>query len=155
MRRKILYLLIVVVSVNCIGQSSNTLTINLQQIEFKDKTLTKTLFDLSKSNSDCLNRRDIYVLDFFQSSLSTEEFFLRIDLLTGDEHFIESIAYYVIINDVVYFLPDSVSTNIIKVLPQKRMFTYEIEHNPGGDYNFLIWSPLKGYYQVLASSCSE
>ncbi len=29
------------------------------------------------------------------------------------------------------------------------------EYNPGGGYNFLIWSPLKGYYQVILKGCEE
>jgi hypothetical protein len=66
------------------GQNK-TLTLNLQQIEFKDKMLTKTLADLAKSEPDCFKKHDFYVLDFFQSSLSSGEYYLSIDRFVVEE----------------------------------------------------------------------
>ena len=64
MRRLFIYLIITVLSANCVGQDK-TITLDLQQIEFKDKALINTLSDLSKQKPDCFNENDYYILDFF------------------------------------------------------------------------------------------
>jgi len=156
--KKIVLFIIIILSTNCMGQNK-TLTLNLQQIEFKDKILTKTLFDISKSEPDCFKKNDFYVLDFFQSSLSNEEYYLSIDEFVADNKITKSIAYYVIIDDIVYFVSNKVTFDIFKVLPSKKQFVFKIKEFPyamiGGDYNFLIWKTLSGHYHVLLRTCSE
>lgn len=156
MKKMILYLIITVISVNCMGQTK-PIILNLQQVEFKDKLLTKTLSDLSKKERDCFNKNDFYILDFFHSSLSNEEYYLSIDRFVADNKTIKSIAYYVIIDDIVYFISNKVSVDVIKVLPSKKEYSFKTEKISiiGGDYHFLIWRTLSGYYHILLSTCSE
>ena len=155
--KKIVVCLLFILSANCMGQKSILLT--LQQIEFKDKNLTKTLFDLSKSEPDCFKKNNFYVLDFFQSSLLNEEYYLSIDEFVADNKTTKSIAYYVIIDDIVYFVSNKVTFDIFKVLPSKKQYVFKIKEFPyakiGGDYNFLIWRTLSGYYYVLLQNCGE
>ena len=80
--KKIVVCLPFILSANCMGQKSILLTI--QQIEFKDKKLTKTLFDILQSN-DCFDKKDLYVLDFFRSSLTDGEYYLSINKFIADE----------------------------------------------------------------------
>jgi len=155
MKKIVLYIVILVISVNCMGQNK-ILTLNLQQIEFKDKMLTKTLFDISKSEPDCFKKHEFYILDFFQSSLSSGEYYLSIREFMADTKTPNSISYYVVINDIVYFVSSKVSVEIFNVLPTKKKFSLkEAIPHPGGDYNFLIWRMLSGYYAVLLKSCAE
>jgi hypothetical protein len=139
------------------GQNK-TLTFNLQQIEFRDKMLTKTLFDISKSEPDCFKKNGFYILDFFQSSLSSGEYYLSIREFIVDDKTPSSIAYYVVINNIVFFVSNKVSVEIFNVLPSKKEFVFkqkEIPYSVGGDYNFLIWRMSSGYYAVLLKSCAE
>jgi hypothetical protein len=134
-----------------------TLTLNLQQIEFKDKMLTKTLLDISKSESNCFNKNDFYVLDFFQSSLSCNEYYLSIEKFNVNSKTANLLTYYVVISNISYFVSNKVSVDIFNILPSKREFIFKKEEIPViyGDYNFLIWRMLSGYYAVLLKSCGE
>ncbi|GHV45012.1 hypothetical protein FACS1894180_7070 [Bacteroidia bacterium] len=158
MKKIVLYIVVFTISVNCMGQNK-TITLNLQQIEFKDKMLTKTLFDISKSEPDCFNKNDFYVLDFFQSSLSSSEYYLSIDRFIADDKTPKSIAYYVVINNITFFVSNKVDVGIYNALPTKKQYVFKIKEYPyaviGGDYNFLIWRTLSGYYAVLLKSCGE
>jgi DNA polymerase III sliding clamp (beta) subunit (PCNA family) len=153
--KKIILYVIMIISTNCMGQKK--ITFNLQQIEFKDM-LTKTLFDISKSEPDCFNKNEFYILDFFQSSLSSSEYYLSIDKFFADNKTPNSIAYYVVINNITFFISNKVAVDIFNVLPTKKQFVFKIEEIPysvGGDYNFLIWRTLSGYYAVFLKSCGE
>lgn len=156
MRTTVLYIIFAVLSANCVGKNDST-TLNLQQIEFKDKTLTNTILDLSKQVHDCFNKNDFYVLDFFQSSLSSGEYYLSIDRFDANNNFLKSISYYVIINDIVFFVSSRVATDIINVLPSQKEFDINNDNSAiiGGDYHFLIWRTISGYYYILLSTCSE
>ena len=139
------------------GQNK-VLTFNLQQIEFKDKMLTKTLFDISKSESDCFKKNGFYILDFFQSSLSNEEYYLSIGEFITESNVPNTISYYVVINNMTFFISNKVNLDIFRVLPIKKEFVFkknEIPYSVGGDYHFLIWRTLSGYYHILLRTCSE
>ena len=153
--KKIILYTIIILSINCMGQNK-TLILNLQQIEFKDKILTKTLFDISKSESDCFKKYGFYILDFFQSSLSSREYYLSIREFMIDAKTPNSVAYYIVINNKFFFVSDKVSPVLFSILPSKRNFVIkeEVPHI-GGDYNFLIHRTLSGYYQILLKSCAE
>lgn len=154
MRKLILYT-ITILSTSCMGQNK-TLTLKLQQIEFKDQMLTKTLFDISKSKPDCFKRNGFYALDFFQSSLSSSEYYLSIREFIIDAKTPNTVAYYAVINNTIFFVSDTVSPVLFSILPSKRNFVIkeEVPH-PGGDYNFLIHRTLSGYYHILLKSCEE
>jgi hypothetical protein len=139
------------------GQNK-TLILNLQQIEFKDKMLTKTLFDLAKSEPECFKKHEFYILDFFQSSLSSGEYYLSIDKFITESNTPNSIAYYLVINNITFLISNKVATDIFNILPTKKQYVFKIEDMPysvGGDYHFLIWRTLSGYYSVLMKSCAE
>lgn len=155
--KKIILYITIVLSTNCMGQSK-VLTLNLQQIEFKDTMLTKTLFELSKSNPDCFKKNGFYVLDFFQSSLSNDEYYLSIDEFITESNIPNTISYCLFINNMTFFVSNKVTFDIFRVLSIKREFVFkqnEIPYSVGGDYHFLIWKTLSGYYHVLLRTCSE
>jgi hypothetical protein len=155
--KKIVLFIIIILSTNCVGQNK-VLTFNLQQIEFKDKMLTKTLFDISKSESDCFKKNGFYILDFFQSSLSNEEYYLSIGEFITESNVPNTISYYVVINNMTFFISNKVNLDIFRVLPIKKEFVFkknEIPYSVGGDYHFLIWRTLSGYYHILLRTCSE
>lgn len=153
--KKIILYAIIILSTNCMGQNK-TLTLNLQQIEFKDKMLTKTLFDISKSEPGCFKKNGFYILDFFQSSLSNSEYYLSIREFIIDAKTPNSIAYYAIINNKIFFVSDKVSPVLFSILLSKRNFVIKEEvPQPRGDYNFLIHRTLSGYYRILLKSCAE
>lgn len=155
MKRIVFFIVIIVISVTCVGQKKS-LTLNLQQIEFKDKMLTKTLEDIVKTESDCFKRYEFYVLDFFQSSLYSSEYYLSINAFMIDDNTPKSIIYYVIINNTVFFVSNKVAIEIFNVLPLKRNFVLkENDWHIGGDYNFLIRRTRSGHYWVLLNTCAE
>ena len=156
MNRIISCLIITAISVNCMGQDKPTI-LTLQQVEFKDNALTKTLADLSKEEKCCFSKNDFYILDFFHSSLSHDEYYLSIDRFVIDDKIINSIRYYVVINDIVYFISDKVSDDIIKILPSKREYKFKNKDTLilVGDYYFLIWKTLSGHYHILLRTCGE
>jgi len=154
MKKMILYA-IIILSTNCMGQNK-TLTLNLQQIEYKDKILTKTLFDISKLEPACFKKNGFYILDFFQSSLSNSEYYLSIREFIIDAKTPNSLAYYVVINNTIFFVSDKVSPVLFSILPSKRNFVIKEEvPQPRGDYKFLIHRTLSGYYHILLKSCAE
>ena len=158
MKRIVLYIVIIIISVNCMGQKKS-LTLNLQQIEFKDKMLTKTLADIVKTKSDCFSKNGFYILDFFQSSLYGSEYYLSIDKFIADSNTPKSITYYVFINNIVFFVSNKVAVEIFDVLPAKKQYVFKIEKFPnaviGGDYHFLIRRMASGHYWVLLKTCVE
>jgi hypothetical protein len=131
--------------------------LNLQQIEFKDKMLTKTLSDIVKSESDCFSKADFYILDFFQSSLYSSKYYLSINKFAVNDKTPKSIAYYVVINNIVFFVSNKISVEIFNILPLERKFIFEKEEIPiiGGDYHFLIQRTTSGHYWVLLKTCGE
>lgn len=152
----LVYLIIMVISANCVGQDKS-ITLDLQQIEFKDNALTTTLSELSKQNQDCFNKSDYYILDFFHSSFSNEEYYLSIKPFVADNNISKSIAYYIIVDGIEYFISNRVSTDVIKVLPSKKRYSFKNGDGlyVGGDYYFLIWRTLSGYYHILLRTCAE
>ncbi len=154
--KKIIISIIVFVSINCVAQKPIMLT--LQQIEFKDSILTKTLFDILQSN-DCFREKDFYVLDFFRSSLSDGEYYLSINEFFADEKTYHLFAYFAEINNITFFVSNRVSSEIFQILPTKKHYSFQRKENPyaviGADYNFLIWRTLSGYYYVLLQNCGE
>ncbi|MGB4655171.1 MAG: hypothetical protein WBH98_07045 [Bacteroidales bacterium] len=125
--KKIVLFIIIILSTNCVGQNK-VLTFNLQQIEFKDKMLTKTLFDISKSESDCFKKNGFYILDFFQSSLSNEEYYLSIGEFITESNIPNTISYYVVINNMTFFISNKVNLDIFRVLPIKKMFSNKMKY---------------------------
>jgi hypothetical protein len=132
------------------GQSK---TVNLQQVEFKDKMLEKILVNITKS--DCFTQAHIYVLDFFQSSLSIDEYYLSIGKLSFIDEKFNSINYYVIINNIVFLVPKNMPNGLFTVLPAQKKFYLKENIDIGGDYNFLINGTLNGYYKVIYKTCAE
>ncbi len=141
-------------SVNCVGQNK---TLMLQQVDFKDKMLEKILVNIVKTEKECFKRSDFYVLDFFQSSLSSKEYYLSINEFIFNPNTQNLITYFVVINNVVFFVPNKIPNGLFNVLSEKKNFNIKTEKNPspGGDYNFLINGTLNGYYKVISKTCTE
>ncbi|MDD6582283.1 MAG: hypothetical protein PUF10_06375 [Bacteroidales bacterium] len=156
MKKMILGLISIIIVINSMGQNTHV-TLNLQQVEFKDGKLVQTLSQLITEERDCFKETDFYVLDFFQSSLSNR-YYLSIDEFFPDNKTIGFITYYVTINNTVFFLSSKVSTDIIKILPSKKLFKLKSREDVlyvGGDYSFLIYKSLNGYYYILMRTCGE
>jgi len=133
----ILYLIITFISVNCMAQNK-TLTFNLQQIEFKDTLLTKTVFDISKSNTECFEKDGFYTLDFFHSSLFNDEYYLSIYKFTTESNIPHTFSYYVVKNNMTFFISNKVNHDIFRILPIKKEFVFkqsDFPYHVGGDYH--------------------
>ncbi len=157
MKRILFYLIIVVTSANCPGQNRST-TLTLQQVGFKDDALTEILSDLSKTEQRCFSKNDFYVLNFFQSSLSGNEYYLTIDEFRTESNIQDLLSYYVVINDINFFISNKVTLDIFEVLPTSKEFVFKQDQIPavgGGDYHFLIWKTPNEYYHVLLRTCGE
>ena len=154
--RKALLIIVAIISSNCAGQNKSVL--ELQQIEFKDILLTNKLVELTKSAPACFQTNEFYTLDFFQSSLTNDEYYLSIDVFINDSLIPNSVSYYTVINNITFFISSKVSSNIYRVLPIGKKFVFkqnDIPYYVGGDYHFLIWKTLSGSYHVLFRTCSE
>ena len=156
MRTFFLFFVVSIITASCIGQD-RPVTVKLQQIEFKDKELNKTLMNLTKNDSRCFDKKDVYILDFFQSSLTDDEYYLTVNWFIPTLEKLELIAYYVVVDDITYLISKKVSHDILKILPTSKNFSFYIinEPFPCADYNFLIWKTPVGDYDVLLNYCSE
>ena len=129
-------------------------TSNLQKLDFKDKMLEQILINISKSS--CFDKNGHYVLDFFKSNLSSDKYYLSIDKLIINDNTLTSIKYYVEINDIILFVPQTMPNWLFNILSvQKKFSLREEKPYPGGDYNFLIYGTKKGYFKVIYNSCEE
>lgn len=154
MKKIALYSVIFILSVNCMAQNK---TLMLQQVNFKNKMLEKVLVSIVKTESECFDSSDFYVFDFFQSSISSDEYYLSINEFTFNANTQKSITYYVVINNVIFFIPNKVPNGLFNILAQKKQFNVNIKRSasPGGDYNFLIYGTLNDYYKVIYKTCAE
>lgn len=153
MSKVILFALITFISA-CYIESIRPVSLNLRQIEFVDSALTKTLSDLTKTERDYFDDRDdYYVLNFFQSGLSNDEYFISIDRIFDDNiQAPKNTAYFINIDGFVFFIPETVPDNVLKVLPSNIEF--RIDRGPwysvGVVYHFMIWRTTEGdYYPIL------
>lgn len=156
MKKMVIGLIFIIIAINCMGQNT-PITLNLQQIEFKDGKLIQTLSELITEERDCFSKNHFYVLDFFQSSLSNR-YYLSINEYIPDNKSISFISYYVIINNTIFFVSNRVTTDIFKILPSKKQFKLKSKEDMisvGGDYNFLIYKSLNGHYYILMRTCAE
>ena len=157
MKRVFLCIIIILVLSSCTCQDDLSI-LNLQQEELKDDILTKTISDITIKKQDCFKKNEFYIMDFFQSSFSGGEYYLSIDLFVADNKSINLLAYYVTINNINFFISRKVSSDIIKILPSKKEFKLKNKNDlvhVGGDYLFLIWRSLGGYYHILLCTCDE
>lgn len=104
---------------------NKTLTFNLQQIEFKDTLLTKTVFDISKSNTECFEKDGFYTLDFFHSSLFNDEYYLSIYKFTTESNIPHTFSYYVVKNNGI--IPFSLVNEFYVFLPTKNIVWIKIQ----------------------------
>lgn len=152
MKKGIMCVMIFLLSVSCIGQI-NMLT--LQRVDIQDKVLENILIDIVKTESECFNRHEFYVFDFYQSDLSKDKYYLSIKEFNVDSLNPKSIAYYLAINDKVFFVPTITPKGLFNIQPEKKKFVVEKEIYVGGDYNFVIYGTLNGFYRVLSRTCAE
>jgi hypothetical protein len=108
------------------------------------------------TKSDCFNKNDFYVIDFFKSGLSIDKYYLSIDRFMFDDNILDLIVYYLVFNDIVFFVPQTISDRLFDVLPVQKSFNCKKEEPyPSRDYNFLIYGTLNGYYKVIYNTCAE
>ena len=132
------------------------LKIEVQQVELSDSLLVETIFKLTERHQDCFYRQKYYVLDFFQSSLYENNYFLTIDAFVYDDaSHIPPITYYLSINEVVFFISSKIPDNMIKTLSGKKEFVVDFEPFIGGDYLFAISKLGKHPRILIESSCHE
>ena len=151
MKKIVLYIIFIIISLNCRGQND---TLILQQINFKDKILENILINISKS--DCFKDTEFYILDFFKSSLSSDVYYLSIKEFKSKIQ--NSMVYYVVINNIVFFVSDDIPNGLFTIQLSKKKFTLRKEKKssyPRGDFNFLLYGTLNGFYKVIYKTCYE
>lgn len=139
-----------------INIQESLLKIELQQIELSDSLLVETIFKLTERHLDCFYRQKYYVLDFFQSSLYENKYFLTIDAFVYENASdIPPVTYYFSINEIVFFISSKLPDNMIKTLSGKKEFVVDFEPFIGGDYFFAICKLGKYPRVLIESSCYE
>lgn len=148
-----IFLLMPVLSFSTLAAQTKSVSLTLQRIEFRDTLLTRTLSILSDKKQESFNSCDYY-LDFFQTDKSTEEYYIKINRFNVDNKYTSSFTYYVIINDIVYFVPNTVPDGIHRLvydnmyifLPSKKKFTIDRWEEKEKLIIAIIWKTVHGYY---------
>lgn len=137
----------------------DSIVYNLRQVSFSDTTLTKTISGLIRSSKCdyCFDQNELYIINFFQSSLaSQDQFFLTIDRFNCAE-LCQDICYYTVIDNITFLIPTKAPVDIIKEIGNTApiVISRTCDFEVGGDYLFLIWKMGKDHYAVLLNQCDE
>ena len=159
MKRFTLLLITVILSLNCMAQSDNTVIMNLHKVEFTDSSLIELFSVMEKDKPRFYHKGKRLILDFYSPDLPVDQFFIVVkeydmyyDGATDEFAFPKGLAYYTVINGCYYFLYPDVPKNLIKVLPAKKEFTYgELYEMPivGGSYYGVFRKKGNQHYQIL------
>lgn len=124
MKHLIIYIIIITLAGGCVKEKHNepTCTFSLQQVDFTDQQVKKYIGLYSRLDTGYFDKDKFYVLDFFISEFSTETGFY-VYIKEFDSNLKNSIAYYTIINNRIFFVPTKMLPNkIFKILPTKKEF---------------------------------
>ena len=165
---RILFLCIMtfIISIDCIGKNiydEPCLLIEANLVDFRDDKFEKALKCMIKEKVICFTYGDLYVLNFFQSSLSNSKeyllginpFFFIKEYLFGFKDY-KKIYYYIIIDDITFLISNEIPKNLFNVLTQKKVFKFkEYDLSGHGDrhLDFLIQKRQNGEYEIIANDC--
>lgn len=153
MKRCALLLITAILSLNCMAQSNKQIVLNLQQVEFTDDSFKQTLLTMAKDRPDEYQKNEHLVMDFYKSSLSVDQSFIFIYEYSPYDKFLHVPTYYSVFNDCFFFLPRETPSNIIKVLPTVKKFTFlksdDLLGPVGGPYFGIVKKNEENAYQIL------
>ena len=106
MKRFALVLITVILSLNCMAQSNDEIIVlNLQQVEFSDTSITKALSSVIQNPTKYSTIPKHLTLDFYQSSLPVDQYFLFLSRFSPSKEDMHQFAYYAIIDDYIFIMP--------------------------------------------------
>lgn len=153
MKRFALLLITAILSLNCMAQSNKQIVLNLQQVEFTDESFKQTLLTMAKDQPDEYQKNNHLVMDFYKSSLSADQSFIFVYEYSPDNKFSHALTYYSVFNGCFFFLSQEIPSNIIKVLPTVKKFTFlksdDLLGPVGGPYIGIIKKNKENAYQIL------
>lgn len=165
---KILFLCIMtfIISIDCIGKNiydEPCLLIEANLVDFRDDKFEKALKRMIKEKLNCFTYGELYVLNFFQSSLSNSKeyligidpfFFIKQSLFYLEEYKI--IHYYINIDGITFLISNKIPENLFNVLTQKKVFKfkrYDLSGHGDRHLDFLIQKRQNGEYEIIANDC--
>lgn len=142
MKHLIIYIIIATLAGGCVKGKHNepTYTFSLQQVDFTDQQVKKYIWSYSRLDTGYFDKDRFYVLDFFMSEFSNEIGFY-VYIKEFNFSFKNSIAYYTIINNKIFFVPtEMLSSKFFKILPIKKEFHIGIKQLEcsGENYKHLL-----------------
>lgn len=151
MKRFALVLITVILSLNCMAQSNDEIIVlNLQQVEFSDTSITKVLSSVIQNPPQNSMIPKHLTLDFYQSSLPIDQYFLFLSRFSPSKEDMHQFAYYAVIDDYIFIMP-KIPSKYIRILPQKRKFKRDLSLllPVGGSYHGIIRKKGFEHWQIL------
>lgn len=119
MKRFALLLITAILSLNCMAQSNDEIIVlNLQQVEFSDTSITKALSSVIQNPPKNSMIPKHLTLDFYQSSLPVDQYFLFLSMFCPNKEDMHQFAYYAVIDDYIFIMP-KIPSKYIRILPKK------------------------------------
>ena len=150
MKRFALLLITAILSLNCMAQSNDEIIVlNLQQVEFSDTSITKALSSVIQNPSKSMIPKHL-TLDFYQSSLPVDQYFLFLSMFCPNKEDMHQFAYYAVIDDYIFIMP-KIPSKYIRILPPKRKFKRDLSLllPVGGSYYGIIRKKGFEHWQIL------
>ena len=150
MKRFALLLITAILSLNCMAQSNDEIIVlNLQQVEFSDTSITKALSSVIQNPPKSMIPKHL-TLDFYQSSLPVDQYFLFLSMFCPNKEDMHQFAYYTVIDDYIFIMP-KIPSKYIRILPQKRKFKRDLSLllPVGGSYYGIIRKKGFEHWQIL------
>lgn len=150
MKRFALLLITTILSLNCMAQSDDgIIVLNLQQVEFSDTSITKALSSVIQNPPKSMIPKHL-TLDFYQSSLPVDQYFLFLSMFCPNKEDMHQFAYYAVIDDYIFIMP-KIPSKYIRILSQKRKFKRDLLSflHVGGSYYGIIRKKGFEHWQIL------
>lgn len=151
MKRFALLLITAILSLNCMAQSDDgIIVLNLQQVEFRDTSITKALSSVIQNPPKNSMIPKHLTLDFYQSSLPVDQYFLFLSRFSPSKEDMHQFAYYAVIDDYIFIMP-KIPSKYIRILSPKRKFKRDLLSflHVGGSYYGIIRKKGFEHWQIL------
>lgn len=128
----------------------------LQQVTFKDEELESLLKELIVDH--CFGLNDYGILDFYQSNINKNEYFIETGLYRYNPVDVGVFGYYIYINNIPFVLSKKIPKHLFNFMPisNNKQFIEELEKFGkknlelvfGPDNYLLIYHSSEGRYKV-------
>lgn len=128
--------------------------IKLQEVIFADSILQKAF--QNNLNHKCFFSHIFYVIEFYQSDLDKDDYFVSIDEFDFNCFDITELKYYIKINDRIFLLKEMVPKKLFIEISNKQIFNIgEDTFTLRGDIYFLMDYRYQYYCKFLLNNCTD